>query len=324
MCLRLVNDSPYPLAGVLDFSSAGAGAEKLEIDDMIHDQPLAMSAGVAKVAMQPYEMRLFRVDAAQAAALQCRFAYEPDVTQAILAQAQRLIAAMPPTLPAAKAEALRQAFEAKDAFKLYRLLHDYDVIGGEQIMLEREHAMANQNKLLADLKTQGVAFINCANPVEYTSPDGARWLPDQAWCCDDAYGQTGANFADRGDMAIADTREDRIYQTEAYGDDVTYQIPLPNGVYNVGLHVAETYPPNKQPQARLFQIEVQGKAWPKIIDLFVLCGGFAKAHVIRIDDVQVSDGKLVIHLTGQVGIQGIEIRPRNPAFGSSVPAMSGS
>jgi hypothetical protein len=88
---------------------------------------------------------------------------------------------------------------------------------------------------------------------------------------------------------------------------VAYRIPLPNGRYQLRLHFAETYPPNKRPGARRITVKVQGKEWKDPLDLFVMAGGFAKALILPQKDVAVEDGMLNIELINDAGISGIEI-----------------
>jgi hypothetical protein len=70
--------------------------------------------------------------------------------------------------------------------------------------------------------------INCGGPL-YTDTQGRSWIADQ-------YFTGGSLFA--LDIAIANTADDILYQTERYGE-VTYAIPVPIAAYKVILHFAE-------------------------------------------------------------------------------------
>jgi hypothetical protein len=86
---------------------------------------------------------------------------------------------------------------------------------------------------------------------------------------------------------------------------VFYHFPLKDGSYNVYVHIAETYPPNKV-QGRVFSIKISGDA-RKDINPVVKAGGFARPHVEVWKDVTVKNGILSIEAWGGVGLNGIEI-----------------
>ena len=58
------------------------------------------------------------------------------------------------------------------------------------------------------------------------------------WLADTGF--TGGTMVDRGGIAISNTVDDRIYQTERYGM-TEFATVVPNGTYQVNLHFAETY-----------------------------------------------------------------------------------
>jgi hypothetical protein len=98
-----------------------------------------------------------------------------------------------------------------------------------------------------------------------------------------------------------------VYQTEVYGNNVSYRIPVPKGRYNVILHFAETYSKNKKPGARSIEFGVEQRKHDGKIDPFAMAGGFAKALVVKKENIPVYDGIIDIELTGNVVINGIEI-----------------
>lgn len=68
---------------------------------------------------------------------------------------------------------------------------------------------------------------------------------------------------------IAGTEDARLYQTERYGD-FSYDIPLPNGTYEVILKLAEIY--WNQPGKRIFDLKIEGESVLSGFDILSLVG----------------------------------------------------
>ena len=200
--------------------------------------------------------------------------------------------------------------EEKDYFSVFVLLKDYELINHLKMAKRSQIAMNNQVLLMNELK-KGKARIICGSDKNYIDPKGNLWLKDQLFTNSGAYGSLNTHFCDRGNIEIKNTDVDRIYQTESYGANVNYKIPVPNGKYTVYLHFAETYKPNNGPGRRIFSVRIQGRRLRKKIDPFSLAGGFATAAVIERKNVRVSNGMLSIEMLGGVGINGIEIKKEN-------------
>ncbi len=131
--------------------------------------------------------------------------------------------------------------------------------------------------------------------------DGNVWLPER--------GFTGTDSIGRDGLAIANTKNPGIYQSEHYSM-TAFSEPVPNGKYTVKLHFAETYEGITGAGMRVFSFNVEGKEF-KDFDVWVKAGGFARAYIETVE-VEVKDGKLDISFTPQVEnpqINGIEIIP---------------
>jgi len=143
--------------------------------------------------------------------------------------------------------------------------------------------------------------------------EGNLWLADQGF----ADGET----AERSDhLAIANTKDPALYQSERYGM-TSFSYPVPNGKYLVKLHFAETYDAIKGPGGRVFTFIVEGHEF-KDFDVWSKAGGAQRACVETVN-VEVTDGKLNISFTPQTEnpeINGIEILPAT----SAVPIQTGS
>jgi len=110
---------------------------------------------------------------------------------------------------------------------------------------------------------------------------------------------------------------DKIYQTERWGLN-GYSVPVPNGIYTVKLHFAETWSGITSVGQRTFSVNVEGDQLNNL-DVFSETGGRQIALVRTFSNVNVNDGKLDITFTQQIGapiINGIEIIIQS---GSSIP-----
>lgn len=139
--------------------------------------------------------------------------------------------------------------------------------------------------------------------------DGTEWGADQ-------YSNGGGVLTNP--IAIANTTNDQLYQTERYktSGDLVYDIPVANGTHTVNLHFAEIYfgvsgdGADGGAGSRVFNIDVEGQEQIDNYDIFVAAGGAATAVVETFSDITVSDGYMTITLspvTENPKISGIEI-----------------
>ncbi len=147
--------------------------------------------------------------------------------------------------------------------------------------------------------------IKAGSSKPFTDSEGNLWLADQ--------GFAGGETTERSDhLAIANTKDPALYQSERYGM-TSFSYPLPNGKYLVKLHFAETYDAIKGPGGRIFTFIVEGHEF-KDFDVWARAGGAQRACVETVN-VEVTDGQLNIRFTPQQEnpeINGIEILPGPP------------
>jgi len=109
-------------------------------------------------------------------------------------------------------------------------------------------------------------------------------------------GPDGGQYARFPNNTIADTDEAPIYQSVRYNVDA-YYIDVPNGTYKVTLKLCEPHYTEKG--KRVFGCKVQGKQVFGRLDLFAKVGR-NRAIDYPVDDVKVTDGRLVIDFIYQV------------------------
>jgi hypothetical protein len=144
--------------------------------------------------------------------------------------------------------------------------------------------------------------IEAGSSSQYADTAGNVWRADR--------GFLDGNTVDRGAIEIANTQDDRVYQTERYGMS-GYAVNLANGSYTVRLHFAETYSGITGPGQRVFSVNVEGIAINNL-DIFAEAGGRNRA-LVKTVVVQVTDGQLNLGFIPAVQkpeINGIEILAR--------------
>jgi hypothetical protein len=145
------------------------------------------------------------------------------------------------------------------------------------------------------------ARIDAGSAAAVSDHNGNAWLADQ--------GFTGGGIANRGAIAIANTLDPVLYQTEHWGMSA-FARPVVNGTYTVNLLFAETYGGITGPGQRVFSVNVEGVAISNI-DVFAEAGG-ARRALTKTAQVTVLDGVLNMTFTAKVNnpeINGIEIIP---------------
>jgi hypothetical protein len=137
-----------------------------------------------------------------------------------------------------------------------------------------------------------VVGINCGG-LSGTGADGAAYLADIHF--------SGGNTAATA-LAIANTLDDAIYQTERWGA-CTYSIPVTAGTYRVRVLLAEIYSLITAVGQRVFTIRFQpGLAAEQTfanIDQFAVAGALAATEIVA-DVVVASGAELVVQMIAQV------------------------
>ncbi len=156
--------------------------------------------------------------------------------------------------------------------------------------------------------------VNCGGQA-FKASDGTIFSADKNYSGGNTYTTTAA---------ISGTEDDKLYQSERYGD-VSYNIDLPNGNYEVTLLFAEIY--QTQPNQRVFNVLIEGKPVISKLDIWSMAG--ANAAYNKTFTIQLIDGQLNISLqkvTDNAKISAIKVVPvfNGKAFKLNTQSTNGS
>ena len=155
----------------------------------------------------------------------------------------------------------------------------------------------------APAATQSVVRIKAGSSAPVTDSSGNVWQAE--------VGFDGGDTAERPDLAIANTQNQMLYQSEHYSMN-TFACKLANGKYLAKLHFAETYDGITGPGQRVFSFNVQGHEF-KDFDVWVKAGGPNKVYVETVP-VEVTNGEFKIVFTPNIEnpqINAIELVPQS-------------
>jgi hypothetical protein len=141
--------------------------------------------------------------------------------------------------------------------------------------------------------------INAGGP-QFTDSTGQVWAADKNFV-------GGATYLTGASTPIAGTVEDALYRTERWGQQFSYNVPVPNGTYAVTLHFAEIYWTSAN--ARVFDVLAEGVRVISSLDIWSAVG--ANTALLRTTTVTVNDGVLNLDFVASVDagkVSAIEIR----------------
>ena len=144
-----------------------------------------------------------------------------------------------------------------------------------------------------------VVLINCGSYANHTDPiTGFQWEDDHLHTYYDTSGTLGLSLESPSDE-FAGTENDVVYATyrlfKARKDPpYRYRIPVPNGLYVVELHFAETE--FTTAGARIMNIRIQGILEHTGVDVFALAGNAINTAVTLETIATVDDGFIIIDL----------------------------
>jgi hypothetical protein len=156
---------------------------------------------------------------------------------------------------------------------------------------------------------ESVLRVNCGSAEVYTDAAGNTWLADDGGSGNLSWESPGAKTIRRDSREIPGTICPGVYLTEAYGM-TSYVLNLPEEVYAVRLHFAETYEGITAPGQRVFSVAVNGVPMLTDFDILSEAAGPYRPLVKTLYDVEPTDGVVTIGFTPGVqnpAINGIEV-----------------
>ncbi len=144
------------------------------------------------------------------------------------------------------------------------------------------------------LSGDNIQRVNVGGPA-YTDSTGNAWSADQPYVAGSFGYVNGQSYS--SSASIANTVEDRLYQTERWGLS-SYRFDVPNGTYRVTLHFAELY--YSSASKRVFDVKIEGRTLLSGFDVYAAAGGKNRAYD-RTFSITVSDGQLTIVFMPRVG-----------------------
>ncbi|WP_435345838.1 malectin domain-containing carbohydrate-binding protein [Haloarchaeobius sp. HRN-SO-5] len=144
---------------------------------------------------------------------------------------------------------------------------------------------------------QPVYAVNAGGP-NYTAVDGTEYVSDASF----GGSFSGSAGTSSTTWAIGNTEDDTLYQTERYGDPLSYAMPVDDGTYNVTLQFAEIWHTSQTGGAgddaggdgevgdRVFDVSIEGQQVLSDYDIYQDVGGLNATQ--KTFTVEVTDGTL--------------------------------
>ena len=148
---------------------------------------------------------------------------------------------------------------------------------------------------------QPVYAVNAGGGA-YTAVDGTEYVADTNF----AGSFSGSEGTSSTNLAIGDTEDDVLYQSERYGSPLAYSFPVSDGTYDVTLHFAEIYHTSQTGGSgddagaagevgdRVFDVSVEGQTVLSDYDIYAEAGGLNATN--KTYTVEVTDGSLDVSM----------------------------
>jgi chitodextrinase len=129
--------------------------------------------------------------------------------------------------------------------------------------------------------------IEAGSNLPFVDNNGNTWLADSNFLA--------GSILNRGNVEIANTDNDKLYQTERFGMS-GYNFKVANGTYVVNLHFAETFSGITAAGQRVFDVDVEGNKLSNL-DIFAEVG--FNSALVKTFVATVTDGSLNINFTAK-------------------------
>ena len=187
-------------------------------------------------------------------------------------------------------------------------MHFYAITGNENGTPYDVKRFFDNNPLSFDSDTTPSAPTSEFEPIRinsgggnYTDSDGNQWQGDRQ------FAQLSGSDPYRNTIGIDGTTDDPLFQSERYGKEIHYNIPIANGEYTVNLQFAEIY--WNKADKRVFDVKIENNLVIDDLDIYAEAGG--KGQILEKSfQVDITDGQLDLDFNASVDnakISAIEI-----------------
>jgi hypothetical protein len=281
---------------------AGAGP----VTDLATGQVAPLSGGRLEIALQPCQLRSFRLASqtaeprdgrvtVPAAAREWYVARVAALQQevAALAQGGSDVAARQQRLAI-----LQQCLSEGRYAEAHRLLFSKLMRG---IPADRRAAADGSPKEQAAMIARSEYAVDCGSVAFYRAKSGRLFFPDRKYTVA-GYGYDGSyRSVARSVQGLSGSDDPDLFATEAYDVDA-YRFTVKPGKYTVRLYLKVGYEPGARPGVFVFNVGLEGQRVLSDLDLFTACDSdFTKAIVREFRDVEVQDGVLDIEFSLPAG-----------------------
>lgn len=142
------------------------------------------------------------------------------------------------------------------------------------------------------------AFAQACWDQSIWNPSPGKFIPDTFTTPSLADGSLQGKTADYPGIQIANTDDDKLYQTCRY-DTKGYHLKVPNGDYSITLKFCE--PHFSSPAKRVWDVKIQNKTLIEKLDIFAEVGKFA-ALDYTFDNIEVTKGMIRIDFIYDVSL----------------------
>jgi glucose/arabinose dehydrogenase len=205
-----------------------------------------------------------------------------------------------------------QCWPRANSTRWYGLLDTEGQFRSSIVLAAAPHPLADQPELppagheheAEPIVGTAVYRINTGGP-SYTDSLGQAWLADEGFNAGNVF-ETGAT--------ISNTDDPTLFQSERWGTQLLYSLPVPGELYRVTLYFADIFPGTHAVGARVFDVEIGGHVVFEDVDIFAEVGGLAA--LVKTADVHAHDGVLEIKFLQKIQnpkISAIEVHELTPA-----------
>ena len=159
------------------------------------------------------------------------------------------------------------------------------------VEVARKGYLREQSRMIA----QGHYAVDCGASEFFETQEGKLFFPDRKYS-PGGYGYTGPRrHVRRSTQGLKGVSTRHVFASESYNID-SYRFTVPNGTYEVKLHMRVGYRPSARPGKVVLNIDMEGQRVAEHYDLFKhMDNNWHRAALLEVKPVKVTDGVLDIN-----------------------------